>query len=399
MSFELRLLEDLGDIEGATVFSRVDFNVPLEGGEVADDTRLAQSLPTVRELCQRGARLLLASHCGRPKGERNPAFSLRPAARRLAELLDQPISFAEDCIGEPVARSLAELAPGQACLLENLRYHPGETANDDTFADALAATADIFVNDAFGTAHRAHASVVGVAGRLDRKAAGHLLVREVEALGRLLGEPERPFTAVVGGAKIGSKIGTVENLLPRLDRLLLGGGMANTFLAARGADLGDSLVEHDKLDVARRILELAEEHGVQVLLPVDLVITDSFDAPQVIETVAADSLPAGRLALDVGEETRERFAAAVADSRTLLWNGPLGVFEKPPFDAGTVALAKALADCPGFTVIGGGETVAAARRAGVTDRIGHVSTGGGASLELLAGKALPGITALQGSPR
>ncbi|QQR74674.1 MAG: phosphoglycerate kinase [Holophagales bacterium] len=385
---------DLGSLDGVPVLVRVDFNVPMKEGRVLDDTRLVEALPTLRELVAAGAKLLLCSHCGRPKGERNLKYSLRPAAERLGELLGKPVAFAEDCLGEPVARVVAELPAGGVAVLENLRFYPGEEKNDPEFARALAAPARAYVDDAFGSAHRAHASVTGVLPHLPRKAAGRLMVREVEALGRLLGEPDRPFAAILGGAKIEGKIDTLENLLPRLDILMVGGGMANTFLAAQGHDLKASLVERERLDLARQILARATERGIEMLLPVDLVVTDSFDNPQRIETVTASAVPDGMLAVDVGPETRRRFAAAVGQARTLFWNGPLGVFEKPPFDAGTRAVAEALASCPGFTVIGGGETVAAAHQAGVAGRLGHVSTGGGASLEFLAGRELPGVAAL-----
>ncbi len=385
---------DLATLRGVPVLVRVDFNVPLKEGRVTDDTRLVEALPTLRELTAAGARLLLCSHCGRPKGERNPKYSLRPAADRLAELLGRPVAFADDCIGEPAAAAAAALGDGDLVLLENLRYHKGEEKNEPEFAAALAANAKAYVDDAFGSAHRAHASITGVLPHLPRKAAGRLLVREVEALSRLLGTPERPFAALLGGAKIEGKIDTLENLLPRLDLLLVGGGMANTFLAAAGHDLKASLVETERLGLAKAILESAAERGIEALLPTDLVVTDSFEAPTRHETVAADAVPDGMLAVDIGPATREAFAAAVGRARTLFWNGPLGVFEKPPFDAGTRALAAALAACPGFTVIGGGETVAAARQAGVAERLGHVSTGGGASLEFLAGRELPGVAAL-----
>ncbi len=387
---------DLPGLRGRRVFVRVDFNLPLSAaGEVLDATRLEEALPTLRELTAAGARLVLASHGGRPKGAPDPRYSLRPAARKLAELLGAEVAFAEDCVGPVAAAAAAALAPGQILLLENLRFHPGETSNDAGFAAQLAALADAYVDDAFGSAHRAHASVVAIAALLPRKAAGRLMEREVAALGKLLGEPERPFAAILGGAKIEGKIDTLANLLPRLDRLLVGGGMANTFLAARGLDMAASLVERDRLDVAREILARAAARGLAVTLPVDLVVTDDLAAPRRIETVAAGQVPAGMKAVDIGPLSRQQFAAAIGGARTLFWNGPLGVFEVPPFDAGTRAVAEALAACPGYSVIGGGETVAAAHKAGVTDRIGHVSTGGGASLELLAGKVLPGVAVLE----
>jgi phosphoglycerate kinase len=395
---QLFTLDDFqpGSLRGRRVFVRVDFNVPLSPeGRVVDATRLEEALPTLRELSDAGGRLLLASHAGRPKGGPDPKYSLRPVSAKLAELLGRPVRFVEDCVGEAAERAAAELAPGEVALLENLRFHAGETKNDPAFAARLAALADVYVDDAFGSAHRAHASVVGIAERVEHKAAGRLMVREVEALSRLLGEPERPFAALLGGAKIEGKIDTLENLLPRLDLLLLGGGMANTFLAAQGLDMAGSLFEADRLDLAREILARAAARGIRVLLPSDLVVTDDLADPKRVETVAADAVPAGTKAVDVGPATRAAYAEAVATARTLFWNGPLGVFEKPPFDAGTREVAQALARCAGFSVIGGGEAVAAAHQAGVTDRIGHVSTGGGASLEFLAGKALPGVVVLE----
>jgi phosphoglycerate kinase len=387
---------DLAYLKGRRVFVRVDFNVPMsEAREVLDATRLEEAIPTIRELTGAGGIVLLASHLGRPKGKRDPRYSLRPVADKLAGLLGQTVRFAEDCVGEEVEKVVKEMGPGEVVLLENLRFHPEEEKNEPSFADQLAALAEIYVDDAFGAAHRAHASVVGVPERRSAKAAGRLMAREVTALSRLLGEPERPFAALLGGAKIEGKIDTLENLLPRLDLLLLGGGMANTFLAAQGYELGGSLFEPDRVELAREILERAKGRGIEVLLPQDVVVTDDLANPQRIETVPADRIPAGMKAVDVGPETRRAFAAAVGRARTLFWNGPLGVFEKPPFDAGTRAVAQALADCPGFSVIGGGETVAAAHQAGVTDRIGHVSTGGGASLEFLAGKTLPGVAVLE----
>jgi phosphoglycerate kinase len=390
---------DLGRLGGQRVFVRVDFNLPLSAAcEVLDATRLEEALPTLRELAAAGGRLVLASHCGRPKGEPDPRYSLRPVSTALGRLLGEDVAFAADCVGETAAAAVAALAPGRVLLLENLRFHAGETKNDPGFAAQLAALADAYVDDAFGSAHRAHASVVGIVEFLHRKAAGRLMEREVAALGRLLGEPQRPFAALLGGAKIEGKIDTLSNLLPRLDLLLVGGGMANTFLAAQGHDMAASLVEAERLDLARDILARAAGLKVQVELPTDLVVTDNLAAPQRIETVQADRVPPGMKAVDIGPESRRRFAAAVAGARTLFWNGPLGVFERPPFDAGTREVAQALAACSGFSVIGGGETVAAARQAGVTDRIGHVSTGGGASLEFLAGKTLPGVAVLERRP-
>jgi phosphoglycerate kinase len=386
---------DLDNLEGVPTLVRVDFNVPLADGRVMDDTRLRAALPTILELKSAGARLLLMSHCGRPKGQVKPEFSLRPVAVALGELLREEVAFAEDCVGQLARDQLALLEPGRVCLLENLRFHPGETTNDPDLASRLAELGQAYVNDAFGTAHRAHASVVGVPERIDRKAAGRLMVNEVVALSNLLGEPERPFTAIVGGAKIGDKVATVSNLLNRLDILILGGGMANTFLASLGYNLADSLVENDKLDVARDILDRAQAADIRVILPADLVVTDDLDNPQTIETVGAGEVPENFKAVDIGEEARIAIGEALEGVKTILWNGPMGVFEKTPFDGGTVSVAEALAQCDGFTVVGGGETVAAVRRAGVADRVRHISTGGGASLEFLAGKPLPGLVALE----
>jgi phosphoglycerate kinase len=398
---DLWTLDDLGlgALNGKRVFVRVDFNVPLSAdGKVLDGTRLEEALPTIRELNRAGAVVILASHLGRPKGKPDPRYTLKPVAEALGGLLGREVRFAGDCVGPEVEALVRELKPGEVALLENLRFHAEEEKNDPAFAAQLAALAEAYVDDAFGSAHRAHASVVGVPERLPHKAAGRLLAREVAALGRLLGEPERPFAAILGGAKVEGKIDTLENLLPRLDILLLGGGMANTFLAAEGHELGSSLFEPDRLDVARDILARAKARGTEVVLPLDVVVTDDLGNPGRIETVPADRIPAGLKAVDVGPETRKAFAAAIERARTLFWNGPLGVFEKPPFDAGTRQVAKALAGCAGFSVIGGGETVAAVKQAGVADRIGHVSTGGGASLEFLAGRSLPGVAVLEKQP-
>lgn len=387
---------DLASLKGKQVFVRVDFNVPIsEEHQVLDATRLEEAVPTIRELAAAGGVVILASHLGRPKGKRDPRYSLRPVVDALRRLVGEGVRFAADCVGEEAESVIRQMAPGEIVLLENLRFHAEEEKNEASFADQLATLAEVYVDDAFGSAHRAHASVVGVPERLSHKAAGRLLAREVEALGRLLGEPERPFAALLGGAKIEGKIDTLENLLPRLDLLLLGGGMANTFLAALGNDLGASLFEPDRLELARQILDRAKARRIEVLLPRDLVVTDDLDNPQRTSTVAADQVPAGAKAVDIGPETRRDFAAAVARARTLFWNGPLGVFEKPPFDAGTREVARALAACSGFSVIGGGETVAAAKQAGVAEKIGHVSTGGGASLEFLAGRTLPGVAVLE----
>ena len=389
---------DLANLRGVRTFVRVDFNVPMvgeNGDRVGDITRLEEALPTIRELIAAGARVVLASHHGRPQGRPNPKYSLRPVATTFAELLGRPVAFAADCVGPAAQTAVAALPDGGVCLLENLRFHAGEETNESDFADQLAALAEAYVDDAFGSAHRAHASVVAVAERLARKAAGRLLVREVAALGRLLDAAEKPFVALLGGAKIADKTATLENLLPKLDIVMIGGGMANTFLVCQGFDLQSSLVEREAVDLARAILERAKRQGAEVLLPTDLVVADDLAHPTQIHTVRAQAVPPGLMALDIGPETRRAFAEAVGRARTLFWNGPLGVFEHPPFDAGTREVALALANGSGFTVCGGGETVAAARQAGVLEKIGHVSTGGGASLEFLAGKTLPGVAVLE----
>lgn len=393
----LYTLDDLGAAALAhrRVLVRVDYNVPMKDGQVSDATRLEESLPTLRELIAAGARLLLVSHCGRPKGAPNPKYSLAPVAAELEKLLGRPVEFVPECIGEKAQQAAAALEDGEVALLENLRFHAGEEKNDPAFAAELAKLAEVYVDDAFGSAHRAHASVVGVAELLPQKAAGRLLEREVAALSRLLGTPEKPYVAILGGAKIEGKIDTLLNLLPRLDILLLGGGMANTFLVAQGYDLKKSLFEPDRLELAKEILQKAAAQGTRVLLPQDLVVTDSLDAPTRVETVACDAVPDGLMAVDVGPATRAAFVAACAEAKTLFWNGPLGVFEKPPFDAGTSAVAEGLIGVSAFTVVGGGETVAAVNRAGVADQLSHVSTGGGASLEMLAGKVLPGVAVLE----
>ena len=387
-----RTVRDL-DAAGLRVLLRADLNAPLADGAVADDTRLRESLPTIRLLLDGGASVLVCSHLGRPGGKRDAALSLAPVAARLAGLLGQPVAFAEDCVG-PAAEAVARaLAPGQVALLENLRFHAGEEANDAAFAAALAAHADAFVNDAFGAAHRAHASTAGVAALLPA-VAGLLLEKEVRYLGGLVANPPRPFAAVVGGAKVSTKIAAIDHLLPKLDRLLLGGGMANAFLKASGLNVGASPVEDGLLDAARAILDRAAAAGVAVHLPADVVVAERIaaDAPAVV--VPAHAIPDGMMALDAGPATLDAFAGALADAAAVVWNGPLGVFELAPFAGASRGLAHALAALDAVTVVGGGETAAVVAREGLAARFTHVSTGGGASLELLEGRTLPGVAAL-----
>jgi phosphoglycerate kinase len=382
-------------VEGRRVFVRVDFNVPLTPAKgVADDSRIRASLPTIEHLIGRGARVVLASHLGRPNGKPTPGLSLEPVAARLAELLKKDVILTDEAVGDGARKVVSDLRDGDVALLENLRFFPGEEENDDGFARQLAAHADVYVNDAFGTAHRAHASTAGMLKYVAERGAGFLMTREVEFLGKLLGTVEKPFLAVVGGSKVSDKIAVLENLLARVDGLLIGGAMANTFLKAQGAEVGASRVEEDKLPLARAFLRKAEERNVEVLLPVDAVCAPSLDAERG-EVQPADRIPAGQMALDIGPETARGFADRIARARTVFWNGPVGVFEKPPFAAGTLAIARAVASCPGLTVVGGGDSVAAVNQAGVADKIRHISTGGGASLEFIEGKILPGIAALE----
>ncbi|MCS6798171.1 MAG: phosphoglycerate kinase [Myxococcota bacterium] len=390
----IRTLDDL-DVQGRRVFVRVDYNVPLEGGRVADDTRIRASLPTLLDLASRGARLVLASHLGRPGGRRRAEDSLEPVARRLAELLPAgEVVLAEDCIGDGARKVVADLRDGQVAMLENLRFHPGEEADDEGFARGLARLCDAYVNDAFGAAHRAHASVSALPKMVRDRAAGRLLVRELEALGRVRSDPARPFVAVLGGAKVSDKIGVLETLVARADVLLVGGAMANTFLRARGLCTGRSRVEEDRLPLARSLLQRAAERGTTVVLPVDVVVAASPEATEG-RVVPVESIGADEMALDIGPATLEAFTVHVARAATVFWNGPMGVFERPPFAGGTLGLAQAIAACPGFTVVGGGESVAAVQQAGLSGRFGHVSTGGGASLELIEGRKLPGVEALR----
>lgn len=385
------------DLARRRVFLRADLNVPLADGSVADDTRLTAMVPTLEHALKAGAAVVLASHLGRPKGTPTAELSLRPVAERLETLLGRPVRLAPDCVGEETAALARALQPGEILLLENLRFHAEEEANDDGFARQLAALADCYVDDAFAAAHRAHASIEAITHHLQPAAAGLLMRRELEMLARILEGPERPLVAILGGAKVSDKLALVEHLLERVNALVIGGGMAFTFLRAVGHDVGRSLVEADRMEIARRVLESARRRGVQVVLPVDVVVAPGIDSAEG-RVVGIREIPADQMGLDIGPLTVERFAATLRAARTIVWNGPMGVFEKAPFAAGTLAVARAVAEGPAFSVVGGGDTVAAVTRAGVADRVGYISTAGGAFLELLEGRTLPGVEALTEAP-
>lgn len=387
--FNKKMVTDL-DVKGKKVLVRVDFNVPLKEGQVGDDTRIQAALPTINYLLENGAAVILCSHLGRPKGEPDPAFSLKPVAEYLDGLIEADVKFAEDCVGEKAEEAAADLQMGQVLVLENTRFHAGEKKNDPEMAKQLASLADLYVNDAFGSAHRAHASTAGVADYLPA-AAGFLLEKEIKYLGNAIADPERPFVAILGGAKVSDKIGVIENLLTKSDQILIGGGMANTFFKAQGYAMADSLVEEDAIETAEALLEKASG---KLVLPMDMVIADAFDAEAVCQTMDIGDVPEGWRILDVGPKTVEKFSEIIKSAGTVVWNGPMGVFELEPFAKGTFAIAQALAESDATGIVGGGDSASAIKKAGLEDKITHISTGGGASLEMLEGKVLPGLAAL-----
>ena len=390
-----KTIRDL-DLQGRRVLIRVDFNVPISAGAIGDDTRIRESLPTIQHALDAGARtVVLASHLGRPKGRPNPGMSLEPIAARLAELLGRAVTFAADCVGREAEEAVERALPPGVVLLENLRFHPEEEKNDPSFAKRLAALADVYVNDAFGAAHRAHASVEAIARVLREAGAGLLMEKELSHLGQALDSPSRPFAAVLGGAKVSGKIDVIDNLIPRVDRLLIGGAMAYTFFKAMGKPVGRSLVEDDKLDAARDVISRTAQRGLPLLLPVDHIVAGTVEAGVAAETLGVDDAAIGeRIGLDIGPRTAAAFAEALRDAKTVVWNGPMGVFEIDAFAHGTIAVARAVAAVDGTTIVGGGDSIAAIRKAGMADRVTHISTGGGASLEFLGGRTLPGVAVL-----
>ena len=397
MNYNKKSVEDI-DVKGKRVLCRCDFNVPTKEGRITSDKRIVAALPTINYLREHGAKVILCSHMGKPKGEFKPELSLQVVADRLSELLGAEVKMAKDVAGEDSKRLAAELKEGEVMLLENTRFIKGETKNDVELSKALASLADIFVNDAFGTAHRAHSSTAGVADYLPA-VCGYLIAKEVGIMGKALADPERPFVAILGGAKVSDKLNVINNLLEKVDTLIIGGGMAYTFLAAKGYNVGTSLLDSEKLDYCRDMMKKAEEKGVKLLLPIDTVIAQAFpdpiDGPIEVKTVASDAIPEGWMGLDIGEKTRELFAEAAKTAKTVVWNGPMGVFENPTLAKGTIAVAEALAASEAVTIVGGGDSAAACEQLGFADKITHISTGGGASLEFLEGLELPGIACLE----
>ncbi len=397
MNYHKKSVEDVA-VAGMRVLCRCDFNVPLKDGAITSDKRIVAALPTIEYLRSHGARIILCSHLGKPKGEWKKELSLQVVADRLCQLLGAPVQMAKDVVGEDAKAKAAALRDGEVLLLENVRFMKGETKNDPELARALAGMADLFVNDAFGTAHRAHASTAGVAEYLPA-VCGFLVQKEVGVMGKALANPERPFVAILGGAKVSDKLGVIQNLLDKVDTLIIGGGMAYTFLAAKGYSVGTSLLDQEKVPYCRQMLAKAETRGVKLLLPMDVVVADAFpdpiDGPVHVETVASDAIASDKMGLDIGEKTQALFAGAVKSAKTVVWNGPMGVFENPVLAQGTIAVAQALADAQAVTIVGGGDSAAACEQLGFADRITHISTGGGASLEFLEGLELPGIACLE----
>lgn len=395
----IRSIDSLS-LSGKRVLLRVDFNVPLDdAGTITDDNRIRESLPTIRKIVESGGRAVLMSHLGRPKGEPKKEFSLAPVAERLSELLGQEVPLAPDCVGTETEKLVQQMKDGDVLLLENLRFHAEEEKNDPKFAQELARLGDVYINDAFGTAHRAHASTAGVADYIQEKGMGYLIRKELQFLGEAINNPERPLVAILGGSKISGKIDVINALLDKCDTILVGGGMIFTFLKAQGKEIGTSLVEEDRIEMAQELLEKAAAKNVELLLPTDVVVADKFAEDAHTETVSVEAIPSDMMGLDIGPETRKRFADVVADAKTVVWNGPMGVFEMEPFAAGTRAVAEALAEATekgGTTIVGGGDSAAAIAQFGMEEKVSHVSTGGGASLEFLEGKELPGVTALEG---
>ncbi|MBM7551348.1 phosphoglycerate kinase [Thalassobacillus pellis] len=381
------------DVNGKKVFCRVDFNVPMAEGEVTDDTRIKAALPTILHLVQNNAKVILASHLGRPKGEVHEELRLDSVAARLSDLLGQTVTKTDEVYGDEVNRAIKDMKDGDVLLIENVRFHPGEEKNDDNLAKEFANMADVYVNDAFGAAHRAHASTAGVAEHLPA-AAGLLMEKELKVLGQALSDPDRPFTAIIGGAKVKDKIGVIDNLLDKVDNLIIGGGLAYTFLKAKGYEIGKSLLEEDKIDLAKEFMQKAEKNGVNFLMPEDVIVADDFSREANTKEVTIDSIPSDWEALDIGPKTREKYTEVVKDSKLIIWNGPMGVFEFEIFANGTKAVAEALAETEGYTVIGGGDSAAAVEKFGYAGKMDHVSTGGGASLEFMEGKELPGVSLL-----
>ena len=397
MNYNKKSIEDI-NVSGKRVLCRCDFNVPTKNGKITSDKRIVAAMPTIKYLVDHNAKVILCSHMGKPKGEVKPELSLQVVADRISELLGKPVVMAKDVVGEDAKTKAAALKDGDVMLLENTRFEKGETKNDPELSKALASMADLFVNDAFGTAHRAHSSTAGVADYLPA-VCGYLVQKEVSIMGKALADPERPFVAILGGAKVSDKLNVINNLLEKVDTLIIGGGMAFTFLAAKGYDIGSSLVDSEKIDYCKEMMAKAESKGVKLLLPVDAVVADSFpnpiDAEIAVETVAADAIPADKMGLDIGEKSQGLFADAVKSAKTVVWNGPMGVFENPTLAKGTIAVAQALADSSAVTIVGGGDSAAACEQLGFADKITHISTGGGASLEFLEGLELPGIACLE----